>query len=134
MLARSSKFFVGPSHKTLALLPSGRSTLAGGSAASASARPAAARAPRGPALALPAARRFPPWGPHPAQKFSAAAAASSSSSSYSSSASESASAAPNAMSDSSSLSSRDKVGPAGYCSPRHPTHYEPSCLESNGAL
>jgi hypothetical protein len=116
MLA-ASKFFVGPSHKTFAF---GRSTLAG--AAAVAARPAAARAPRGPARALPTARRFPPWGSHPAKKFSAAAAASSSSSSSSSSASEAASAARDAMSDGSSLSSRDKVGPGGYCSPPHPTH------------
>ena len=27
-----------------------------------------------------------------------------------------------------------KVGPAGYCSPRHPTHFEPSSLEINGIL
>ena len=27
-----------------------------------------------------------------------------------------------------------KVGPAGYCQPRHPTHFEPSSLELNCTL
>jgi len=29
---------------------------------------------------------------------------------------------------------RERVGPGGCCSPRHPTHFEPSSLESHSAL
>ena len=32
------------------------------------------------------------------------------------------------------LAAMAAVGPPGYCSPRHPTHFEPLTLELNGTL